>query len=256
MKFPVETIGLDNNGRLTMDFTGERVAIMGGSSGIGRATATLLAEHGAEVIVTGRSPEKLADVVTAVPAISTERIDVTDRHALDALYARLGLFDHLVVCISAGGGGGPFASLDLNALRSAFAAKTFAQLDVVQAALPTLRRGGSVTLVTAASARAALPGTVGLAAVNGALEAAVRPLATELAPTRVNAVSPGVVETSWWASMPERQRAAFFVDMAGRIPAGRIAQPDEIAMTIMMLVASTFVTGHVVVADGGLHLAK
>jgi NAD(P)-dependent dehydrogenase (short-subunit alcohol dehydrogenase family) len=239
-----------------MELAGERIIIMGGSSGIGRATATLLAGQGAEVVVTGRSAQKLADVAAAVPALRTEQVDATDRSALETLFARLGPFDHLVVCVSGGEGAGPFATLDLAALRRAFVAKTFAQLEILQAALPTLRGTGSATLVSAASAQAALPGTVGLAAVNGALEAAVRPLAAELAPLRVNAISPGVVDTAWWDAMPPQQRTAFFTELAARVPVGRIAAPQDIAVTIALLITGRYVTGHTVVADGGLHLAR
>jgi NAD(P)-dependent dehydrogenase (short-subunit alcohol dehydrogenase family) len=229
-----------------VDLKNNRVVVVGGSSGIGRATADLLTEYGAEVITTGRSPDKPA----------TEHVDATDRSALNAMFERIGPVDHLVVCVSGGEGAGPFATLSLDAVRRAFEAKTLAQLETIQAALPTLRPGGSVTLVTAASAQAALPGTVGLAAVNGALESAVRPLASELAPVRVNAVSPGVVDTAWWGSMPEADRGAFFAAVSGNTPLGRVARPEEIATTIAMLVASPYVTGQVVVADGGMSLAR
>jgi NAD(P)-dependent dehydrogenase (short-subunit alcohol dehydrogenase family) len=238
-----------------MDLKDQRVLVVGGSSGIGRATAELLSQNGADVVVTGRSADKLREIA-AESAVRAEQVDATDRSALDALFARLGPIDHLVVCVSGGEGAGPFASLDLDAVRRAFAAKTFTQLEVVQAALPALRPAGSITLITAGSAQAALPGTAGLAAVNGALEAAIRPLATELAPARVNAVSPGVVNTGWWDSMPPEQRSAFFTEFASRTPLGRIAEPGEVAATVMLLIGSTFVTGHVIVADGGLHLAR
>ena len=158
-----------------MDFKDQRVLVVGGSSGIGRATAELLSQNGAEVVVTGRSADKLREVA-AVSAIRVEQVNATDRSALDGLFARLGSIDHLVVCVSGGEGAGPFASLDLDAVRRAFAAKTFIQLEVVQAALPTLRPTGSITLITAGSAQAALPGTVGLAAVNGAPSLAAGPI--------------------------------------------------------------------------------
>src|SRR5690242_13076017 len=221
-----------------MELKGRRVLVVGGSSGIGRASAELLSRNGADVMVTGRSLDRLQDVA-ATSAIRTEQVDATDRAALDALFARLGSIDHLVVCVSGGEGAGPFASLDLDAVRRAFAAKTITHLEVVQAALPALQPTGSITLITAGSAQAALAGTVGLAAVNGALEAAIRPLATELAPVRVNAVSPGVVNTAWWESMPTTERSTFFTELASRTPLGRVAEPEEIAATVMLLIGST-----------------
>jgi NAD(P)-dependent dehydrogenase (short-subunit alcohol dehydrogenase family) len=239
-----------------MEISGTRVLVVGGTSGIGLAAAEVLAKQGALVTVTGRSERRLAAAVDAVPSVRAERADAADRAELDSLFARVGTVDHLVVCASGGSGGGPFASLDLADLRQAFAAKTFVHLEVVQAALPWIAERGSITLVTAGSAQAALPGTVGLAAVNGALEAAVRPLAAELAPIRVNAVSPGVVETPWWDSWSEDRRAAYFADMSRRVPVGRIGQPDEIAAALAMLIGNGFITGHVLVVDGGLHLAR
>lgn len=239
-----------------MDLQGVRVAVLGGTSGIGRATAALLADQGADVVVAGRSEDKVAQTVAALPAVRGEQVDATDRGQLDALFDRLGEIDHLVVCVSGGFGAGPFAALDLTVLRRAFAAKTFAQLEAVQAALSHLTRAGSVTLVTAASAQAASPGTAGLAAVNGALEAAVPPLAAELAPLRVNAVSPGVIDTPWWNSWPDADRAAFFAQASQRLPTGRTGHPDDIAAAVALLIGNGFITGHVLVVDGGAHLAR
>ena len=238
-----------------MDVDGARVVVIGGSSGIGRATAALLAEQGASVTVTGRSAEKLAATARDL-GVGTEQVDATARGELDTLFIRLGAVDHLVVAVSGGAGAGPFATLDLQMLRGAFAAKTFAQLETVQAALPYLAAEGSITLITAGSAQSALPGTTGLAAVNGALEAAVRPLAAELAPQRVNAVSPGVVDTAWWDAVPDRDRAAIFDQTARSLPVGRVGQPADLAAAVAALVTNPFITGHVLVADGGGHLAR
>jgi NAD(P)-dependent dehydrogenase (short-subunit alcohol dehydrogenase family) len=92
--------------------------------------------------------------------------------------------------------------------------------------------------------------------VNGALEAALRPLAAELAPIRVNAVSPGVIDTPGWGTVPAEQRDRLFEDLAGRLPASRVGRPEEIADAVMMLIGNGYITGHTIVADGGLHLAR
>ena len=102
----------------------------------------------------------------------------------------------LVLAFSGAAGAGPIRELDLEELRAGLEGKTLPYIACVQAALPKMTNNGSITMVTAGSAQSALPGTAGLAAVNGALEAAIRPLALELAPIRINAVSPGVIDSA------------------------------------------------------------
>lgn len=160
----------------------------------------------------------------------------------------------LVIALSGGDGAGHFQELDLLALRRGFEAKFWPHVQAVQAALPALRKGGSVTFLTSISARIANPGTSGLAAINGAIEAMVPVLARELAPTRVNAVSPGVVETPWWNAMPEEARRQFFDSHASELPVARVGQPDDVAQAVAYLVGNGYTTGSIIECDGGLHL--
>jgi NAD(P)-dependent dehydrogenase (short-subunit alcohol dehydrogenase family) len=104
------------------------------------------------------------------------------------------------------------------------------------------------------SAHAAAPGTAGIGAANAAVAMFVPILAAELRPLRVNGVSPGVVDTPWWDFLPSEQRNAVFADYAAKTPVGRVGNPDDIAQAIAFLIAGTFMTGHVIVCDGGLRL--
>ncbi|MGW1179292.1 SDR family oxidoreductase [Kitasatospora sp. NPDC002543] len=236
-------------------FAGQRVVVMGGSSGIGEAAASAFAADGAEVVVTGRDRDRLDAAVARIGGKSSgHRLDAADPAALAEFFAGTGTVDHLVVAVSGAAGAGPFARLDLAELATGFDAKFWPQVRVLQAALPHLREDGSVTLITAASARAAFPGTAGLAAINGALEAMVPPLAVELAPLRVNAVSPGVIDTPWWDRVPADQRAALFQGLAATTPAGRVGRAEDVARAIHMLAANTFVTGVVFDCTGGANL--
>jgi len=250
-----------------MSFDGQKVVIIGASAGIGEATARAFAARGAAVIITGRSKERLEAAVRRIghPVLTAE-VDATSREALDAFFDTTGLdttgfdttgtVDHLVLCASPGAvGAGPISGLDEAALRQAFDGKFFAHVKALQAALPKLRPDGSVTMVTAASARAAFPGTAGIAAVNGALETIVAPLAVELAPLRVNAVSPGVIDTHWWNALPEDQRRAYFGSVAAVSPVRRVGRPDDVAEAIVYLAGAGFVTGTVLACDGGSSLA-
>jgi NAD(P)-dependent dehydrogenase (short-subunit alcohol dehydrogenase family) len=239
-----------------MSFDGQRVVIIGASAGIGEAAARAFAARGAAVTITGRSKERLDQAAQRIghPILAAE-LDATSREALDAFFATTGTIDHLVLAASPGAvGAGPIAALDEAALRQAFDGKFFAHVKAIQAALPRLRQDGSVTMVTAASARAAFPGTAGIAAVNGALETIVAPLAVELAPLRVNAVSPGVIDTHWWNAMPEDQRRAFFDSVAAVSPARRVGNPEDVADAIVYLASAGFITGTVLECTGGSNL--
>jgi NAD(P)-dependent dehydrogenase (short-subunit alcohol dehydrogenase family) len=239
-----------------MSFDGQRVVIIGASAGIGEATARAFAADGAAVTITGRSKERLDQAAQRIGhAVFTSEFDATGRAALDAFFAAGERVDHLVLCASPGAVGvGPIATLEEAALREAFDGKFFAHVKAIQAALPYLRRDGSVTMVTAVSARSAFAGTAGIAAANGALETMVAPLAVELAPLRVNAVSPGVIDTHWWDAMPADQRRAYFDAVAGVSPVGRVGRPDDVAQAITYLAGASFVTGTVLECTGGSNL--
>src|ERR1700677_4405031 len=148
-----------------MSFAGQRVVIIGASAGIGEAAAQALAARDADVIITGRSKERLDQAAQRIGhPVQAAEVDATDREALEAFFATTGTVDHLVLAASPGAvGAGPIASLEEAALRRAFDGKFFAHVKAIQAALPHLRPDGSVTIITAASARAAFAGTAALA---------------------------------------------------------------------------------------------
>jgi NAD(P)-dependent dehydrogenase (short-subunit alcohol dehydrogenase family) len=227
-----------------------RAVIMGGTSGIGLATAEQLTSAGISVTVTGRNPARLAAVADRFAG--AEQVDSTDKDAVSALFKRLGSFDHLVLAFSPGPAGmGPIREISLDDFETAFTNKLFAYIHAIREAQVT----GSITMISAASARAALPGTVTLAAVNGAIERIVSPLAAELAPVRVNAVSPGIVDTPWWSFLPDDQREAQFAAAASSVPAGRIGTAADIAGAVAYLIDASLVTGIILPVDGGFTVA-
>lgn len=232
------------------------VAVLGGSAGIGFATARLLADRGAAVTIGGRNRDRLEAAVKELGGSARGiEVDAEDVGALRRFFGEAGPISDLVVTVTRRGGAGPAAELADADLAGAFLGKSVAHLRAVALAMPTLAADGSITLVTAGSAQAALPGTAGLAAVNGALEAAVPPLAVELAPRRVNAVSPGVIETGWWDELPADARRAALDEFAGRAPVRRNGRPDEVAAAIVAVLENGFITGVVLPCDGGLRLA-
>lgn len=235
-----------------MALEGKKIVIFGGTSGIGLATASMAASAGALVVVVGRDRERLAGALAQLPpSASGMNVDAANPGEVAEFFRETGPFDHLVLSISSGGGAGPFAKLDIQSLKKPIEGKLLAQLSAAQLALDTLAVNGSITFVTAASARAAFPGTVGLAAINGALNAAAATLALELKPRRVNVVSPGIVETPIWSHFPEEQRRHLLDHEARSLPVGRIGQPGEVAQAIVMLMTNGFMTGALIDCDGG-----
>jgi len=230
----------------------EKIIIAGGTSGIGLATAKLLAEKGASVIVTGRSEDKLTKARATAPGITATSLDSTDSIALKEFFAQTGHFHHLILTLSSAKGGGPFATMDLAELRAGFEGKFWPHLQTIQAALPWIHPSGSITIISAASSTAILPGTSGLAAINGALEVMVPILAKELKPLRINAVSPGVIDTEWWNFLSKEDRKATFESYAQSIAVGRIGNPQDVSNLIETVVNNSYINGTVLNVNGGL----
>lgn len=237
-------------------FAGKSVYVVGASHGIGEEIARAFAAEGAEVLISGRSKERLDAAAERIGLpVRVHQADARKQEDVDGLFADGARVDHLVLAVSGGMVGlGSLAELGDEALREGFEGKVFAQLRVLRTALPVLAPDASVTIIGAGSSRAAFPGTTGLAAANGALDAAVRPLAAELAPVRVNVVSPGIVDTAWWHPLGEN-REAFLADAAGRTPVGRIGAPRDIAEAVLFLAGNGFTTGVVLDVNGGTTLA-
>jgi NAD(P)-dependent dehydrogenase (short-subunit alcohol dehydrogenase family) len=231
---------------------GRKIVIMGGTSGIGLASAQRLVSRGASVIVNAERADRTRQ---QNPELIVEIADASSSDGLAGFYRAVGPFSDLVLCVSGAKGAGTFREVDIAELREGFDEKLFAQFRAAQAALPFLRKDGSLTFISAISARAANPGTAGLAAINGAIEAMVKPLARELRPLRVNAISPGAVETPWWDRLPREIRDSLLQQTASASLVGRNGSAEEIGRAVEFIVTNGFVSGTVLEVDGGLHLA-
>jgi NAD(P)-dependent dehydrogenase (short-subunit alcohol dehydrogenase family) len=234
----------------------QHTVIVGGSSGIGLATARHLVAAGGRVTITGRDSTRMAEAKRLLGAgAQFLRMDATAADALPAQFAEIGKFDHLVLALGSSKGVGPFAVVLLADVKLGFEEKVFAHFATAQAALPFLNPKGSLTFVSAVSAQAAAPGTAGIGAANAAIAALVPILAVELKPLRVNGVSPGVIDTPWWDAFPGEQKQAMFADFAAKTPVGRVGKPEDVAQAIAFLISDSFMTGHTLICDGGLRFA-
>jgi NAD(P)-dependent dehydrogenase (short-subunit alcohol dehydrogenase family) len=142
--------------------------------------------------------------------------------------------------------------MNLADLQAGFDGKFWPHLQTIQAALPWIDKNGSITIITAASSTARLPCTAGLAAINGALELMVPILAKELKPLRINAVSPGVIDTEWWNFLNTEERKVAFDSYSQGIAVGRIGNPHDVSNLIETVVNNSYINGSVLNVNGGL----
>ena len=232
----------------------EKIAIAGGTSGIGLVTAKLLS-HKNNVIILGRDKTKLDNAINEIEKnVSGKSVDATDRNQLDKAFSEIGLFDHLVIALSGGKGIGMFKDLDLSDLRKGFDGKFFPQLQTAQAALQHINKSGSITFITSISSQSKAMGTAGLGAINGAIEIMIPTLAKELKPLRINAIAPGVVNTTWWDFLSSEKKQETFQKYSDTIPLGRIGEPEDIAKMILSFIDNKYITGQIIAVDGGLSL--
>jgi len=238
-----------------IDFQDQRVVVIGGSAGIGLATARLAAEYGASVVVTSRSQERLDAALAELPDSASGRIiDVTSEESVERLFAQLGELDHLVYTAGEPLRPFPIDGLDLDDARVFLETRLWGAVAAVKHAHARIRPGGSISLTSgSASARPQAGWLVG-AGICSAMEAIARTLAVELAPIRVNAFAPGIVRTELWHGIPEADREAMFEATAQQLPVGRIGTPDDVALTVVYLMADGYVTGTVAELNGGGNL--
>ncbi|MCO7573295.1 SDR family oxidoreductase [Pseudomonas chlororaphis] len=232
----------------------QTVVVIGAGSGIGAAVARQAAARGARVVLAGRSLEALQRQQAQLPASVSARslaVDITDAASVRDLFSAVGAFDHLVISAGPAISAKPLADTDLLDAQRAFEVKFWGVWRAVQAALPTLAPQGSISLTSGLLSRKMVPGQVLKTTLNAALEALGKHLAKELAPRRVNVISPGVTATEAYAGMSEEARQAMFARTAASLPVGRVGQPDDIAAAFILAMENGFISGSLIDVDGG-----
>jgi NAD(P)-dependent dehydrogenase (short-subunit alcohol dehydrogenase family) len=234
------------------DLQQKRVVVVGGSSGIGLAVAQLAASQGAKVVIISSNVERVQKAVESIGGEAQgQAVDVSDEGAVAALFAKLGAFDHLVFTAGDSLHLRDLAATDLQHARRAFELRYWAALAAVKYGSPHIRKQGSIVLTTGIAGQRPQKGWVIAASVCGTIEALTRALAVELAPIRVNAVSPGVVRTNLWQTMSTEEREALYENVGNSLPVGRVGEASEIAQAYLFLMQEGFCTGQTVVVDGG-----
>jgi NAD(P)-dependent dehydrogenase (short-subunit alcohol dehydrogenase family) len=230
-----------------MQLKGKKVVVVGGSSGIGLSTAELAKREGADVIIASRSAARLDPIAERLNAIAIPA-DVTDDKSVANLFKSSGPVDHVIVT-AAQLRSGPFRTVAMEDVRSTLEGKFWGAWRVARAA--EFRNGGSLTLVSGFLSVRPRPNSAIVSAANAALEALSRALALELAPLRVNCVSPGIIDTPIRSAMPEEARKEMLAKTAASLPVGRVGFGEDVAHQIVACMTNGFMTGSTIYLDGG-----
>jgi NAD(P)-dependent dehydrogenase (short-subunit alcohol dehydrogenase family) len=225
------------------------VLVVGRGSGIARAVAQLAHAEGARVIAAGRDQATLASAYSDSD-IDAEVVDLTDDASIAALAQRLGAVDHVVSTASARARG-RLADLQRGNLQQSFDTKVIGPTMLAKYFSPQINPGGSFVLFAGVHAFKHNVGYLGVGITNGAVDFLTRWLAVELAPIRVNAVSPGVIDTGAWDALGEDGKQDYFKHIAAGNPVGRIGTPEDVASAALFAMTNTFMTGMTLKVDGG-----
>ncbi|KQU93053.1 SDR family oxidoreductase [Devosia sp. Root105] len=237
---------------------GRKVVVVGGSSGIGLGVAAAALERGAELVLVGRSQDKLLQAQRNLGGngrVKTVTADMTREAEIAAAFAGIGAFDHLVSTAGTPPPGDPIGETDAEMVRRFVDDKLIGAVLVAKHAVRTLTAGGSMTFTSGINKdRPPVPGGAVVSAIAGAFSYFARALALELAPGRVNIVSPGWVDTPMFDELVGEAKAGYFAEMAARLPIGRIAAPRDVAPAYLYAMESEFMTGETIHIDGGQRL--
>lgn len=236
---------------------GQHVLVIGGSSGMGLATAAFAAREGARVTVAARDEARLKRAAETIGhGAHTHRLDVTDEVAVQRFFEAVEPVDHLVLTSHASsvvtGAIAPLSQMTLAAAQAFMQTKFWGPFMVAKYAPAKLAERGSITFFSgAAGARKLLPNHTSIGATNGAVEAFARQLAKEIAPRRVNVVAPGLVRTPTYDTLPDAAREAMYAGYANSALVGRVGEPEDVAHAVLYLMTSTYSTGTILEIDGG-----
>lgn len=233
-------------------FSNKRIVVLGGSSGIGLAVAQQAAAQGAQVVIASSNADRIQNALQTLGGGAEGRsVDLSHEKAIQKFFTTLGDFDHLVFTAGDSLNIGEIATADLEQAHRAFDLRYWAALAAVKYGSAHIRQGGSIVLTTGLAGQRPHQGWAFGASVTSAVEGLTRALAVELAPLRVNAVSPGVVRTSLWKNMTEQDRDAMYEHIGNKLLVGRVGEPEEIAHAYLYLMQEGYSTGQVIVVDGG-----
>jgi NAD(P)-dependent dehydrogenase (short-subunit alcohol dehydrogenase family) len=235
-----------------MNLKNQRVVIIGGTAGIGLAVAELAIQEGASVMVASGTQARVKRALSQLGSAADGRVlNVLDEDQVNEFFQATGEYDHLVYTAGDPLTIGQFGTLSLQEAKQRFDVRYWGAYTSVKYGQSQIRKTGSIVLTSGIASQRPRKGWTFGASITGAMEAFARALAIDLAPIRVNLVSPGAVRTELWDFLPEPEREDLYRQVGESLPAGRIGEPDDVAEAYVYLMKNRFSTGSIVIADGG-----
>jgi NAD(P)-dependent dehydrogenase (short-subunit alcohol dehydrogenase family) len=239
-----------------MDLSGQRIVVLGGSSGIGLAVAQAAARQGARLIIASSRQARIDEALAALPRCAEgHALDLGEEEAVRGLFQRIGAFDHLVYTAGENLRLFTLAEADVAAAQRFFRVRYWGAYMAAKYGHGSIRAGGSIVFTSGLAGQRPHAGWATAASICMAMEGMTRALAVELAPIRVNIVCPGVVRTPLWDGMSEADREGLYQRMAGVLPVGHVGEAEEVAESYLYAMRQSYGTGQVIVVDGGGALA-
>ncbi|TDO73197.1 NAD(P)-dependent dehydrogenase (short-subunit alcohol dehydrogenase family) [Flavobacterium chryseum] len=234
---------------------GKKVVIIGGSSGIGLATAKLAASKGAQIIIISSKQQRIDNALQEIKSESIGyAIDVTDGLQVKKLFEKIGSFDHLIFTAGENLILANVEDTSLEDARNYFNIRYWGAFAAVKYATPFINSKGSIVLTSGIASNRPNKGWGLGASICAAMEGFTRAMAMELAPIRVNIVSPGVVKTALWNGISESDRENMYANIGSNLPVKRVGEAEDIAKTFLYLLEQEYGTGQTLIIDGGTSL--
>lgn len=235
---------------------GKRIIILGGSSGLGLATAQAVSEEGAEVIIVSSNINKIEEALKGLSNRSKGfAVSLDNEENIKDFFSEIGEFDHLVYTAAENLNLKNISETDLVAAKNFFTLRFWGALAAIKYATPNIRQGGSVSLISGTAGQRPGAGWALASSICGAMDGLTKAMAVELAPIRVNAVAPGVTKTNLWNGMSEEEREAFYRATGDALLLKRVGLPEDIAQAFLFLMKEEYATGQIITIDGGFVLA-